>query len=382
MNDLAVIEANIEETGTDVAILRELTPMAVFSKPGGGDPIIEAIRQKYRPGEGDISTPKGQDEIRSRAFECAKDKKALERMGKELADDVRASLNPIIAERQRIVDEVQKIQDEVRKPLTDYEDAQKARREGHEAEIKKIESFLVFEGEPDSAAIMARIEQLDGLLDREWEEFSARADDTRVLIRSRLQLKHAIVLKAEQERAELERLRAEEAARQAEATRIAAEAETARRVAEAVAAEQAKAVEEAAKVERERLAAEQAATAERIRLENEARDAKAKAEKAELERMEAEVAAEVAAKLAADEAQRRADEQTRQAVEKERADAAAAADAAQKEAAAREADINHRRAINSAAARDLMEIALTADQAKAVIRAIIGGEITNVRITY
>ena len=49
---------------------------------------------------------------------------------------------------------------------------------------------------------------------------------------------------------------------------------------------------------------------------------------------------------------------------------------------AREADKNHKAKINRQALADLVAIGLSEDQAKAVVKAIVSGKVSNVSISY
>lgn len=136
------------------------------------------------------------------------------------------------------------------------------------------------------------------------------------------------------------------------------------------------AAEEAA--ERERLAAEAGARAERERARQEIIDARLAQERAEQAARDAE---EAAARERA-ESDQRAHEAAEQAIAAEQHRVEEAARRERAEQARREADQEHRKSINRAALAGLVRIGLTEEQGKAVVKAIIAGQIDNVSITY
>lgn len=357
---------------TDLAVMKTLTAAMVFV-PGGVDVIYEKIKEEVRSFVPDISTPSGRQQITSMAYKVARSKTAIDEMGKGLVADWKKQSSTVDAERRKIWDKLDALKEEVRKPLTDWENADKARIEAHEQAIRDIEALLLFDFDPTAGTIQGRSDTLASRPARQWEEFVQRASTTVMHVGKRLEDMHGVAVKREAERAELERLRAEQVAREQKERddRIAAEAaEKARIEAEAVAK---RAADEAAA----------RAEAEQRRVEKEKADAIARADKAEADKKAAAAKAEEDAKLAAEAAER--NRQT--AIDNERkrvADARAADDAA---TAKREADKKHRAKINNEALTALLELGLFqgeagASTAKLVIAAIAKGEIPHVKISY
>lgn len=341
---------------TDLIPAEALKAEVVFA-PGGVDALLSKLIADVRAVKVDISTATGRKACAALAFKVARSKTALDEMGKELVAGLKKQTGAIDAERKTIRDKLDALKDEVRKPLTDWEDADKERVEGHEAALLQVAAFANFDLPPSAEEISVRILELSRFPRRDWQEFSSRAADAVQLAFELLKKRLIATERAEATRAELERLRAEEVAREKKERedKIAADAaERARKDAEAKAAREAQAV--AAKAEAERRKAEQ-----------DKADAIARAEKAERDQ-----------KLAADAAERR---QT-QAIEDERKRVAAVKAVEAAETAKREANKRHLAKINNEVLAALVRAGLTEANAKIVIAAIVQGNVPHTRISY
>lgn len=336
--------------------IETLTPAVVFAD-GGVESIISKLEAEVRSITTDISTDSGRKSIASLAYKVARSKTALDDMGKELVSDLKAKAGKIDAERRVIRERLDALKDEVRKPLTDWENAEKDRVAAHEAALLAIVESPEYGRTETASELSARLNYLRNYPSREWQEFSERAAATLKGEIARTVDLLATAERLEAERAELERLRAEQAARekQEREERIAREA-----------AERARAEAEA-KAKREADEAATKAEAERRRVEKEKADAIARAERAEAERKAAAERAE-REKVAAVEAERK------------RAADAAAKEAAQ--AAAREADTKHRASVNRAAVAALVAGGLSDEAAKLAITLIAKREVPAVSISY
>lgn len=344
---------------TELAVMKVLTPAVVFA-PGGVDTILNKIETEVRTFKPDISTPVGRQAVASLAYKVARSKTALDEMGKTLVSEWKAKANAVDAERRTIRERLDNLKDEVRKPLTDWENADKARIEAHEKALDEIAALLIFDAPPTAAAIKERIDAFEARPVRQWEEFLQRATETSNTVGRKLQEMYAAGVKREEEIAELERLRREkeERERREREEKIAAEAaDRARRETEEKAAREAK---EAA----------DRASAEQRRVEQEREAAEARAAKAEADRKAAE---------------ERAAREKAEAVEAERRRAAAAKLAEEEAARKREANTKHKAKINGAARDALATHAdggLTLEQATSIVVAIATGKIPHVTISY
>lgn len=403
---------------TELIVPGALVPAVIFAK-GGADDILKQLRDMVATVKTDISSAKGRAAIKSLAYKIARSKTALDDMGKDLSDKLRAQIDPILEERRKIREGCDALKEQVTAPLDAWEAQEAERIKTHEDALTAIaRTAEFFSDEPTSAHIAEQIELLDAmtLAPYNWQEFIQRAIDTKAAARKTLVdlLDHTVAreqreaeaarLAAEQEAAriaELARQQAEreaeiarqaaetarlaaeeEAARQAETARIAAEAETAR-------------VAEVERLERERIQREADEAAERARLERdrierEAQQAKDAAERERVrlveeaaERERQRIADQHAAEARAEAAARRAEQEKAAAVQAERDQQAAELRRQEADRQRREADKKHRAAVNTRAVGGLISYGgLTEEQAKAVVTAIAKGQVPGVKIEY
>ena len=103
--------------------------LTVFTTAGGIDKYIDIIRDKVKDFSGDASTATGREEIASIAYKISRSKTAMEKIGKQLCDDERSKISEtvdaIMISRKKIDAELSALKDQVRKPLTDFESADK-----------------------------------------------------------------------------------------------------------------------------------------------------------------------------------------------------------------------------------------------------------------
>lgn len=363
-----------QKEATDLVVMKVLTPQVVFA-PGGVDEVLGKIKSEVKSIDRDISTVSGRTAIASTAYKIARSKTALDKMGKDLGETHYKAWKAITGERARIEKELDALKEDFRKPLTEWEDAEKKRLADHEAALLAIVEALDYGQNETAAELRTRLEFLTNYPARDWQEFAARAAKTLETETERTRALVAAAEKREAERAELERLRAEQLAReQAERdAKIAAEAaEKARLEAEAKARVEAEAAEQRARQEQERV--EQ----EKRRAEQAQREAEDRAKKAEADR----VAAEERAKTDAEAAARRAEQAQQAAIEAERKRAADEKAALEREAAAREANKKHRAKINNEVLSAFVAAGLSEDASKAAVTAIAQGSIPHTRISY
>mgnify|MGYP007016145118 CR=1 FL=1 len=347
-----------------VALPPKETALQVYSAANGLDPFLAKIREEIDGFVPDVSTRKGREAIASIAYKVARSKTALDNVGKELVAELKEVPKKIDAERKRMRDLLDGWQEEVRRPLTEWEEAEEARKAKHQAGIDQINLRLECR-DLDSAELKSNIAWLEGMaIGESWEEYEVEA--SRARDKALAALRDALVVreKYEAEQAELERLRAEAAAREQKEReeRIAREA-----------------------AEAERLTAERRAQEDRDAAARREAEAKAAAERRELE-----------LKLAAERAEREALEAKQRAEQAERdaqarADAAAAAERQrqadekariEREAAAREANKAHQKAINNEALAAFIAGGMPEECAKQAITLIARRCIPHITISY
>lgn len=362
-------EAAVKESpSTELIVLDKLTPAVIFA-PGGVDDVLAKIAREVRSQHTDISTKAGREAVASLAYKVARSKSALDKMGKDLGETHYKSWKAITAERSRIEKDLDALKDEVRKPLTDWENAEKDRIADHEQAILAIEGLTQWLGvTPSAADIKSRLADFEALPARQWEEFSKRAEAATAAATSTLMRMYEEARTREAETAELVRLRAEQVAREQKERddRIAAEAAERARIE----------AETKAKREAEEVAAK--AEVERKRVEQEKAEAIARAEKAEADRVAAAAKAERDAQEAAEAAERN----RLAAIEQERKRAADEQAAIAADTAKREADKKHRAKINNEALAALEKIGVETELAKTVIAAIARGEVPHTKMVY
>ena len=348
---------------TELAVITPDTAPAVFVA-GGLQKFIDQVRDEVQSEVPDLTTKKGRDRIASLAAKVSRSKTAVEKPGRDYLRELKAMPKVVEAELREFVQTMDALRDQVRAPLNEWEAAESARKQAHEQALHEMQSWSV-EG-ATSAQIEARLQAVKAIeLGERWEEYEAQAGTAKDAAITLLEAALTTTKIHEAEQAELERMRKEAAEREQKEReeRIAREAAERARVEAAEAAARAKAEAEAAIMAQQEAAAAAQAAAE---LAEQRRIAAEK--QAELDRIEAEKQAAARAEAAA---------------QAERDRIAAEAQEAERLRAAREADHAHRKAINRAALDALKaSTGLTEEHCKAVITAIINGEIPAVSINY
>lgn len=341
-------------------------PVALFTDDAAYSEFYKRVEAEVSAHVPDLSTVRGRADIASLAFKVTKSKTAIDAAGKKLNEDARAKINLVDAQRRKIRDELDALATKVRQPLTEWEEAEKERAE----KAKRIRDNVIGLGNssPHERAqdIRNRIDELaEIVLSGEilGDDYDLAVADRNASI-AYLQNHLERAVKAEEDAAELARLRAEKEERD----RVdAARAEKERAEKEAI---------ERQKEEQDRRAKADAEYKANVEREAEkARQAEIAKAKAEQERVEREAAervekAEKAAREAHDKAER--DRVEREAEAKRLAD----------EQAARDADRAHRGKVMGAAKSAMMELGADEDTAKKIVLAIVAGEIPNTRITF
>ncbi|MCU8619947.1 hypothetical protein [Klebsiella pneumoniae] len=354
---------------TDLAIIEIAPDMApAIYVENGLDSFLEKIRAGVNEVP-DLSTAKGRARIASLAAQVSRSKTAVEKPGRDYLKRLKEQPKVVEAELRRFVTECDQLRDEVRRPLTEWEDAEKARTEALQqrlVDLRALADVIDTSGNYlPSADIQARIlEAKSVVLDDSWQERAAEAGVAKDSTIQQLEASLVIAQKREHEAAELDRLRkeAEEKARLEREENIRREAaEQAKRDAEAKAQAE---IDAAARRESEARAATERAEREKIEAQQKAeREAKAAAEKAEQEKNAA---------IAAERRHQEEAESARLAEQKRIAE----------EEARRAADKEHRRSINRQAIADLIESGLTQEMAEKALIAIASGKVSAVSIKY
>lgn len=322
-------------------------PLEVFTTANGLDPYLAQIKAEVDAFVPDMSTEKGRKEIASLAHKIARSKTALDNIGKDLKASVMEQPKQIDAERRRIRELLEGWQAQVRAPLTEFEEAEKARIAEIQAKVNEITALpeQLKEYGASSEAIAKKIEEITND-DFDYQEVKSDADAAKFIAIQKL-----TALKAEVEKAEIETKEAEE--KRIEAEKKAQEEREAQIKAEAEAKAKADAEAAILKAEQDKLDAERKAKEAEEKAQ---RDLAEAAEKAERDK---QAAIKAEQDRIAKEAQEKADAEAR-----------------------RQANENHRRKINREALDGFITLGVSQDQAKAIITAIAKNEIPNISINY
>jgi hypothetical protein len=317
----------------ELVVIENVELVPFFTKGDLVEDLLEQIAKESRSVVHDVSTDKGRKAVKAAVTKITKSKAYLESNGKDLATEYKAIPKQIDANRKRVKDFLTDLQEEIRKPLTDWENEQKAIAEEVERVRIAEENQRVIDSDYEIALLLME------------KDFNQRAE---------------IEKQKEIERQEYERKLKEEAA-----TAAIAEAEK-------------KAEEEKLKAEREKQEAIEREARAKYELELAERRAKEAEEKAKQDAIEAERRAEEARLKAIKDAEEAAEmarlaEIERKHQEEERLAA---------EVAARETDKNHKRAINNEVMNKLIAGGIDAETAKQVVIIIAKGQAFPAKINY
>lgn len=364
---------------TELQILEQNSNLIVeaFKVDGGAQSLFDRIAEQARSVVPDLSTDKGRKAIASMARKVASSKTAFDAHGKELKEQYTAITSKIDADRKSFRDQCDALRDEIRKPLTDWENAEKDRVEKHENSIKDITDFLLPENiNVDAEVLDSNIRYLEKVpMGTMFEEYEERIKIAKLETLEKLRSALVDREKYESEQAELERLRQADIERQQKERdeKIALEA-TQKAKLEA----EEKARFESERVEREKK--EAAEKAQREKIEAEQREARLKLEKEQAELREAQLK-----QKAIDDA-KQAEINKQKAVEAERQriefEGLAKEESERQEREAREADQDHKRSINQSIIMELGKFGIDEEKSKELILAIYRNQIPNIKITY
>ena len=246
-----------------VSITQNINAVEVF-KTGGTDSIINKIKEQALSFIPDTTTQRGRKEIASIAARVASSKVALDKAGKELVAGIKEQSKAIDAERKKMRDSLDVLKEEVRKPLTDWENAEKAKIEA-EAEKLRLEEEAkqkaIFEEqerqrielEKREAELRAKEEAIKEKERKEQEEKERIEREKEIAKQAELKAKleaEEKIRKAEEERIRV-KLEAEQQAKKAEQDRIEALQRAEREKQEAIEAERYRVEQERLRLEEE-----------------------------------------------------------------------------------------------------------------------------------
>lgn len=327
-------------------IVIEKKKVADVFKAGGIDPYIQKVKDEVLGRVPDLETDKGRKEIASLAHKVAKSKTYLDGLGKDLVSTIKAQAKVIDSERKKMRDELDDLKEEVRRPLTEWEDAEKERVNNL---LSRCNYFTKLkDGEyTESNQLQDVVDEIELIkIDDSFEDYQELAKRNKDEALTHLKAK-LIVLRDEEKQAE--------EARKAEAERLEKE-----------------------RLEREERIAKEAAEKARFEAEAKAKADKEAAEAAERERL-AKIELE---KQEAIKAKEKAEREAKETEERIKREAEAEKQREIEEAEKREKDKKHRAAINNKAVDAMVEGGMSQAQAKKAVTLIAKRLIPNITISY
>ncbi|WP_421545850.1 cell envelope biogenesis protein TolA [Morganella morganii] len=310
----------------ELVVIEPATALDLFTAPDKVQVLLSGIRERALAEQAlldtDLSKAKNRDAIKSLAYKVTQSKTYIDKAGKVVVDELKELPKKVDASRKQCRDELDALSEEIRRPVTAWEDAEKAR-------VAAEELARQIERDHEEALQMNELHDL------------RKAEEERKRIEHENEIKRQA---AEQARIEAE----QKAQRDREAAELKAKQE--REAAELKARQE---VEAAAK------------------RESEAREAQ---ERAEREKQEAIAKAE-REKLAAVEAERR------KAEEAERA-RLAEIERQKQEELKRQANKEHQRKFNREALQALTEAGFDDKTATKFLELVIKGEIPHLSMSY
>lgn len=329
---------------------------------GGTDYIVSKIEEEARSLVPDTSTAIGRKAIASNAAKVSRSKTYLDGLGKDLVAGLKKQTSAVDAERRAMRARLDALKEHVRQPLTDYDEAEKAREQAI------LDRIAAIGGETPTVTAQLR-EYIEGVelikIDSSWGKHAPAA--------------------AMRKDAELQRLRhllTESEAEEKRQAESAALAERERKEREKRIAEEAgkKATREAQQAALDRVEeVRHQAECKRIAQERKIIEAERRASAAE----QARASAEANAKRQVDEAKENARKEAEALAQKEADDRARAERLKDETDALRAANRSHRAKVNSEALASLMTTCgLDEDAAKIVIIAVANGQVARLRIEY
>lgn len=146
-----------------------------YKVKGGAQSLFDRIAEQARSIVPDLSTDKGRKAIASMARKVASSKTAFDAHGKELKEQYTAITSKIDADRKLFRDQCDALRDEIRKPLTDWENAEKDRVQAIQDKIAQFDSGRVDIGSPLSLilSVIAEIEAI--AIDESFAEYQEHA---------------------------------------------------------------------------------------------------------------------------------------------------------------------------------------------------------------
>lgn len=274
----------------ELIVIEREDALKAFTDEQAFDAMFQQIKTLADQVEVDLSTDKGRKAHKSFCFRIRKTKARIDDVRKDLTEDMRKKIAAINARGGDMVERLEVLHDDVRKPLTDWEVAEKLRVETIRNTIEEARALGQVKFGETSVQIQERISKLP-THDLDWyAEFKDEADLVIQAAFNGLIIAKTAAVNAEKEAAEREQERAELARLK--------KAEEERQAREKAAEEERKAEE--ARREQEKREADEKAAAEREEAERKQSELQRQLDEANRKAAEAEKAADANRRALAD----------------------------------------------------------------------------------
>ncbi|HHZ7687172.1 TPA: hypothetical protein ACWL66_000655 [Morganella morganii] len=126
----------------ELVVIEPATALDLFTAPDKVQVLLSGIREKALAEQAlldtDLSKAKNRDAIKSLAYKVTQSKTYIDKAGKAVVDELKELPKKVDASRKQCRDELDALSEEIRKPVTAWEDAEKARAAAEEL-VKQIE---------------------------------------------------------------------------------------------------------------------------------------------------------------------------------------------------------------------------------------------------
>ncbi|MBT0497620.1 hypothetical protein [Morganella morganii] len=115
----------------ELVVIEPATALDLFTAPDKVQVLLSGIRERALAEQAlldtDLSKAKNRDAIKSLAYKVTQSKTYIDKAGKVVVDELKELPKKVDASRKQCRDELDALSEEIRKPVTDWEDAEKAR---------------------------------------------------------------------------------------------------------------------------------------------------------------------------------------------------------------------------------------------------------------
>lgn len=129
-------------TDTKELIVIKPAQLAEVFVENGLDPFIELIKKEVEGIVPDVSTKKGRDAIKSRAYWVAQKKTLIDNAGKKYVADLKGRIKPIDVERKRMRDILEELQAEIKQPLVEWQAEEDRKKQVEEDRVEAIQGNI------------------------------------------------------------------------------------------------------------------------------------------------------------------------------------------------------------------------------------------------